>query len=138
MGVPAVYKRDELVGGSGKLDQSATAGHTYNSPGTYTVKVSSGAWSQEQAFRLSSDPRLPAISEAEGAEQLKMAMEIGGQIKKLYDMLGKLRDAKQQAAQSAEKAGAALGTTMRISRTCDHCKDQSGCRPRRGSGSGDL
>jgi hypothetical protein len=75
-------------------------------PGTYTVKVSSGTWSQEQTFRLSSDPRLPPITEAEGAEQLKMAMEVGGQIKKLYDTLAKLRDAKQQAAQSAETAGA--------------------------------
>jgi photosystem II stability/assembly factor-like uncharacterized protein len=75
-------------------------------PGTYTVRVSSGAWSQEQTFRLSSDPRLPPVSETEGAEQLKMAMDVGGQIKKLYDTLAKLRDAKQQAAQSAEKAGA--------------------------------
>ena len=46
------------------------------------------------------------MTEAEGAEQLKMAMEVGGQIKTLYDTLAKLRDAKQQAAQSAEKAGA--------------------------------
>ena len=76
-------------------------------PGVYTVKVSSGSWSQEQAFRLSSDPRLPPITEADGAEQLKMAMEVGGQIKTLYDTLAKLRDAKQQATQSAEKAGAA-------------------------------
>src|SRR4029079_4927921 len=44
--------------------------------------------------------------EAEGAEQLRMTQEIGAQIKKLYDMLAKLRDAKQQAAQSAAKAGA--------------------------------
>ena len=35
-----------------------------------------------------------------------MAMEVGAQIKTLYDNLAKLRDAKQQAAQSAEKAGA--------------------------------
>src|SRR6185503_15927698 len=46
-------------------------------PGTYTVKLSSGSWSQEQAFRLSSDPRLPPMTEADGAEQLKMAMDIG-------------------------------------------------------------
>ena len=75
-------------------------------PGVYTVKVSSGGWSQEQTFRVSSDPRLPPMTEAEGAEQLRMTLEIGGQIKKLYDTLAKLRDAKQQAAQSAEKAGA--------------------------------
>jgi len=75
-------------------------------PGTYTVKVSSGSWSQEQTFRLNSDPRLPAMTDAEGAEQVKMATEVGGQIKALYDTLAKLRDAKQQAAKLAEKGGA--------------------------------
>ena len=72
-------------------------------PGVYTVKVSSGAWSQSQTFRLSTDPRLPPMTEAEGAEQLRMAMEVGGQIKELYDTLAKLRDAKQQAAEIADK-----------------------------------
>ncbi|HTM24806.1 MAG TPA: hypothetical protein VL225_06415 [Vicinamibacterales bacterium] len=75
-------------------------------PGAYTVKISSGGWSQEQTFRLNSDPRLPALSEADGAEQLKMALEVGNQIKTLYDTLAKLRDAKQQASQIAQKAGA--------------------------------
>src|SRR5207245_1928167 len=50
-------------------------------PGVYTVKASSGAWSQEQTFRLSTDPRLPAMTDAEGAEQLKMTLEVGTQIK---------------------------------------------------------
>jgi len=75
-------------------------------PGSYTVKLASGSWSQEQSFRLSSDPRLPPMTEADGAEQLKMAMDIGNQIKALYDTLAKLRDAKQQASQAAEKAPA--------------------------------
>jgi photosystem II stability/assembly factor-like uncharacterized protein len=75
-------------------------------PGVYTVKVSSGSWSQEQSFRLNSDPRLPAISDADGAEQSKMAMDVGLQIKTLYDTLAKLRDARQQATALAEKAGA--------------------------------
>jgi hypothetical protein len=75
-------------------------------PGTYSVKLASGDWSQEQSFRLSTDPRLPQMTDAEGAEQLRMAMEVGNKIKDLYDTLAKLRDAKQQAAQIAEKAGA--------------------------------
>jgi hypothetical protein len=73
-------------------------------PGVYTAKLSSGDWSQEQSFRLSSDPRLPPMTDAEGAEQLKMAMEVGGQIKTMYDMLAKLRDAKEQAGQIAGKS----------------------------------
>jgi hypothetical protein len=74
-------------------------------PGTYTVKVSSGSWSQEQTFRLSSDPRLPALTDAEGVEQQKLAMDVGAQIKTFYDTLAKLRDAKQQTAKIAEKGG---------------------------------
>ena len=74
-------------------------------PGTYTVKVTSGSWSQEQTFRLNSDPRLPALTDAEGVEQQKMAMDVGARIKTLYDTLAKLRDAKQQTAKIAEKGG---------------------------------
>jgi photosystem II stability/assembly factor-like uncharacterized protein len=75
-------------------------------PGTYTVKVSSGSWSQEQTFRLNTDPRLPAMTDADAAEQLKMAMDVGIQIKTVYDTLAKLRDAKQQTAKLAEKSSA--------------------------------
>lgn len=73
-------------------------------PGTYTAKLASGSWSQEQTFRLSTDPRVPQMTEAEGAEQLKMAMEVGAKIKELYDTLAKLRDAKQQAADVSTKS----------------------------------
>jgi len=73
-------------------------------PGTYTVKLASGPWSQEQTFRLSTDPRVPQMTEAEGAEQLKMAMEVGAKIKELYDTLAKLRDAKQQATDISTKS----------------------------------
>jgi photosystem II stability/assembly factor-like uncharacterized protein len=73
-------------------------------PGTYTVKLASGSWSQEQTFKLSTDPRVPQMTEAEGAEQLKMAMEVGGRIKQLYDTLAKLRDAKQQASDISTKS----------------------------------
>jgi hypothetical protein len=73
-------------------------------PGTYTVKLASGSWSQEQTFRLSTDPRVPQMTEADGAEQLKMAMDVGAKIKELYDTLAKLRDAKQQAADISTKS----------------------------------
>ena len=76
-------------------------------PGVYTVKVSSGAWSESQTFRLKPDPRYtPAMTEAEGAEQLRMAQEIGGEIKALYDNLAKIRETKKQAAEMAQKGGA--------------------------------
>ena len=75
-------------------------------PGVYTVKVSSGAWSQTQTFRLNSDPRLPPVSDADGLAALKMTQEVGGWVKNLYATLAQLRDAKQQATQIGDKAGA--------------------------------
>jgi len=73
-------------------------------PGIYTVKVSMGTWSQTQTFHLGADPRYqPTMTDAEGAAQLKMAREVGGWVKALYDNLGKMRDAKAQAKDIAEK-----------------------------------
>jgi hypothetical protein len=75
-------------------------------PGTYTVKVSSGTWSQSQTFRVGSDPRVPRMTDADAADQLKMATEVGGQIRKLYETLAQIRDAKKQAADLAQKSTA--------------------------------
>ena len=75
-------------------------------PGVYTVKVSAGAWSQTQTFRLGTDPRLPVMTEADGVEQLKMARGTGLQIKQLYDSLAQIRDVKKQAMEIAQKADA--------------------------------
>jgi hypothetical protein len=73
-------------------------------PGMYTVKVSSGDWSQTQPFHLSADPRYqPAMTDAEGAAQLAMAKEVGGWIKNLNESVLKIRDAKKQAADIAGK-----------------------------------
>jgi hypothetical protein len=87
-------------------------------PGIYTVRVTSGAWSQTQTFHLAADPRYqPAMTDAEGAAQLKMALEVGGWLKQLYDNLAKLRDAKQQAADISTKAGAGNAAVTSASKT---------------------
>jgi hypothetical protein len=73
----------------------------------YTVKVSMGTWSQSRPFHLAGDPRyLPVLTDAEGAQTLKMAIEVGGWNKTLFDNLAKIRDAKKQAADSAAKTPA--------------------------------
>ena len=75
--------------------------------GTYTVKVSSGAWSQTQTFHLGGDPRYtPLMTDAESAEQFLLTNEVGGLIKTRYDDLAKIREAKKQAAAINEKSPA--------------------------------
>lgn len=87
--------------------------------GTYTVKVSSGSWSATETFRLRSDPRYaPEMTDAEGQEQLRMGLEVGGWIKTMYDTVLSMRDAKRQADELAKKAGdkspvAAAARTLR-------------------------
>jgi photosystem II stability/assembly factor-like uncharacterized protein len=96
-----------MWGGGGGMPKAA--------PGVYTAKVSMGSWSQSQTFRLSADPRYqPAMTDAEGAAQLKMALEVGAWTKQLYDQLAKLRDAKKQAADIVAKTPtlAAAGKTF--------------------------
>ena len=75
--------------------------------GTYTVKVSSGPWSATETFRLRADPRYsPEMTDAEGEEQLRMALEVGGWLGTLYGNVRSMRDVKQQADELAKKAGA--------------------------------
>jgi len=73
-------------------------------PGTYTVKVSSGGWSETQPFRLRTDPIFqPEMTVEEGAAQVRLANEIGALIKDLYDNLARIRDVKKQAADITSK-----------------------------------
>ena len=66
-------------------------------PGEYRVKVSSGSWSETQTFRLGTDPQAtPVMTPAEGAEQLRLANEVGGMIKELYASVASIRDARRQ------------------------------------------
>jgi len=84
-------------------------------PGTYTAKLSMGSWSQTQSFHLGADPRYqPTMTDAEGAAQLKMAIEVGGWAKSLYDNLAKIRDAKQQAKDISEKTPAIAGAAKTL------------------------
>ncbi len=73
--------------------------------GVYTVKLTSGSWSQSQSFRVDSDPRLKKMTDLEGAEQVRLAQEVGGWLKNVWDNVVKMRDATAQAKAIADKAG---------------------------------
>ncbi|MBI4476796.1 MAG: glycosyl hydrolase, partial [Acidobacteria bacterium] len=83
--------------------------------GTYTVKITSGAWSQSQTFKVGTDPRFPPMSDAEAAEQAKMALQVAAHIKQLYDTLAQIRDAKTQAAAIAKKSEALAPASRTLS-----------------------
>ena len=92
-------------------------------PGMYTVKVSMGEWSQTQTFHLGADPRYqPTMTDAEGMAQLKMAQEIGAWSKDLYDNLARIRNAKQQAKDIAEKTPAQLAEAPATAARLDSVK----------------
>ena len=76
-------------------------------PGTYTVRLSMGDWSQEQTFDYQADPRLET-TQAEYEEQQRFAREVGEATKSLYAALLTMRDVKEQAmgiVQRLQKAG---------------------------------
>jgi photosystem II stability/assembly factor-like uncharacterized protein len=84
-------------------------------PGMYTVKMSSGTWSESQTFRVRTDPRyVPEMTEAQGAEQLRLAEEVGLMVKDLYDNLARIRDARKQAADLATKTPALAGAAKTL------------------------
>jgi photosystem II stability/assembly factor-like uncharacterized protein len=75
-------------------------------PGTYTAKVTSGAWNATQTFNLRPDPRYPAATPAQYDEQFKMTVDIGATTKKLYDDLARIRGVKTQLQEHIKTAGA--------------------------------
>jgi hypothetical protein len=104
MRLPAVYQplQGAVMWGGGGGGQGPKV-----PVGTYTVKVSSGPWSATETFRLRADPRYsPEMTDAEGEEQLRMALEVGGWLGTLYGNVRSMRDVKQQADELAKKAGA--------------------------------
>ena len=57
----------------------------------------------------------PHANDADGAAQLKLALEVGGWVRQLYDNLAKIRDGKKQAADIASTASGRLGASRKTS-----------------------
>jgi hypothetical protein len=71
-------------------------------PGTYTVTLTVGDWSQSQTLEFRADPRLD-IPQAAYEEQVRFAREVGAEAKMLYDELAQLRSVKEQATRIGEQ-----------------------------------
>ena len=70
-------------------------------PGTYTVRLSSGEWTQEQDFRVLKDPRLESVTIADLQEQWRLGNEIRDSLTTIYDQIHRLRQVRSQAASTA-------------------------------------
>src|SRR5947208_8194214 len=76
-------------------------------PGKYQVRLKLGEWSRTQPLEVLKDPRSSATG-SDFQDQFDLAMRIGEKVKELYDSVVKLRDARKQAndlAERLEKAG---------------------------------
>lgn len=71
-------------------------------PGTYTVKLTSGDWSESQTFEFKPDPHATA-TQADYEEQVALAREVGLKVAELYAALAQVRDVKEQAVSLGER-----------------------------------
>ncbi|HVS14159.1 MAG TPA: glycosyl hydrolase [Thermoanaerobaculia bacterium] len=65
-------------------------------PGEYTVRLSSGDWSQSQPLRVERWPNLET-SDADLAEQHELGQRIAGRLEEIYDAIRQIRDLEAQA-----------------------------------------
>jgi len=70
-------------------------------PGTYTVRMSDGEWSQERDFSILKDPRLTSVTVADLQEQWRLGEEIRDSLATIYDQIDRLRRVRAQAASTA-------------------------------------
>ncbi len=75
-------------------------------PGTYTVRVASGEWSQEQQIVVDINPK-PGLSHEDLRLQHEFLGDVAGAIDEMYDGLRSLRDIKKQSAEVVEQLGRA-------------------------------
>ncbi len=76
-------------------------------PGTYTVRMTSGEWSEEQPLEIKGWPTV-STSQAEYDAQREMSLQIADRLESIYDAINKIRSIKGQvkaASERLEKAG---------------------------------
>jgi photosystem II stability/assembly factor-like uncharacterized protein len=75
-------------------------------PGSYTVRLSSGDWSQEQPLVIHTNPKLELAVDAL-QEQYDLLGRVGDRINELYGGLADLRDVKKQSMEVVGRVKAA-------------------------------
>lgn len=72
-------------------------------PGSYTARLSSAGWSQEQSFQVLADPRLDATSVADLEEQWRLANEVKDSLSSIYGQVERLRRVRDLSSDMAER-----------------------------------
>jgi len=76
-------------------------------PGTYQLRLSTGGWSQTQAFQVLMDPRIQATV-ADLQAQHDLQTRINGRIKDTYDAVGRIGTLKAQLRTRAQAGNDAV------------------------------
>jgi photosystem II stability/assembly factor-like uncharacterized protein len=71
-------------------------------PGTYTVRLSTGDWSEEQPLEIGLNPKIGLTAE-HAQEQYDLLGEVGDMINEMYGGLGRIRDVKKQSMAVVER-----------------------------------
>lgn len=73
-------------------------------PGTFTVRLSAGDWSQERSFEVKLDPRLDDVTDRDLLAQEELAAEIHESLNSVYDQLRRVRRVREQVKAGLERA----------------------------------
>jgi hypothetical protein len=100
------YEPPELIPGS--LIYIGYRGGPFAVPGSYTVRLTSGDWRQDQPLEVLGDPRRPDVSRGELAEQFELEVQLRDLLTASHAAIKTIRSIREQAmslAQLADEAG---------------------------------
>jgi photosystem II stability/assembly factor-like uncharacterized protein len=87
-------------------------------PGTYTVKISAGDWSQTQPFTVLKDPRVHT-TQAEFDEQLSLELKMRDSLNEIFDGVRTVREVRRQAKDLIQRLRDACRDADKIQKAAD-------------------
>jgi hypothetical protein len=86
-------------------------------PGSYTVRMTAGDWTEQHGFRVLKDPRLESVTVADLQTQWRLGGEIRDSLATIYDQIRRLRRVRGQASTTAtilEADGVPIAGAVRV------------------------
>ena len=105
------YEPPELIPGA--LIYIGYSGGPIAAPGNYTVRLTSGEWSQEQAFEVLRDPRREDVTQADLEEQFELQVQLRDLLAESHAAIKTVRSIREQAMSLAKRADeAGMGSDL--------------------------